>query len=288
MSLRRRRLRQPRLRHSALLIAAVVWATGAWAQTNTPTNTYTPTKTFTPTRTSTPTATHTATKTITRTPTVTPTPPPTFTLTPSPVQTYHTATPEGNTPTATPTVTPTRTFTGTPLADSRIKIQMIEWPTPRTQGTPGVACALVLRADNLLPMCLSDGWGGTTASPSGWQRTALWVEEVVSTVAGQAYVDTTFTLPADSNVEKCVGETVSPVDGGYWVGVAGIPDLYGRPSGLANSTTVTTNTRGVGVMYNPVTSSRRITSAHPSGLFQDNDGKVRVACLYWTYTDTTP
>src|SRR5690606_20505588 len=90
------------------------------------------------------------------TPTVTPTPPPTFTLTPSPVQTYHTATPEGNTPTATPTVTPTRTFTATPLADSRIKIQMIEWPTPGAQGTPGVACALVLRADNLLPMCLSD------------------------------------------------------------------------------------------------------------------------------------
>lgn len=119
------------------------------------------------------------------------------------------------------------------------------------------------------------GSGGTGGTAASWTET-------VTTSAGNPYVETINTIPAGATVQRCIATTTTDIAGGYGFGVEGAPNIYGKLAGTSGETSATGN-YFVAPHMNVVTSPRRITSRHASGLFQSTPGQAEVTCFYVVY-----
>lgn len=119
--------------------------------------------------------------------------------------------------------------------------------------------------------------GGNLAASGATLKPAVCLNEVVSTAAA-ASVATTATLPAPTIVNNCFVRTNVAVDGGYSVGLAGAPAMFGSATGALGSTNAADTTLPAPVR---VVSSQtlRLTSTHASGAFQNTTGRVRAVCF---------
>lgn len=132
-----------------------------------------------------------------------------------------------------------------------------------------------------LPTPGSGSGGGDITTPFGATRTAGYLEQEVTTVAGQASVTTTDTIPAGARVERCVATTTATVTGGYDLGVPGATDRYGADiSGTVGATSEADTSVG---HDHPVYADTAIVVTAAAGTFATSTGRVRIFCPYQVY-----
>ena len=127
------------------------------------------------------------------------------------------------------------------------------------------------------------GGGDITLTHGARVLSGSWEEEV-TTVAGEATIETTNVLPASAIVDRCTGRTTSDISGGYTLGVNGDATAYGTLAGVAGETTDEEqyiSAPSINTLDQPV-----IIFSTP-GSFADNTGRVRIACFYRVITAST-
>ena len=83
-------------------------------------------------------------------------------------------------------------------------------------------------------------------------------------------------IPAGAILDTCLTQTTVAVTGGYTVGFAGAPDVFGKASGSVASTNSSSALPDPARLVGAET--LRITSTHASGNFQNTTGRVRALC----------
>lgn len=146
--------------------------------------------------------------------------------------------------------------------------------------------------------CKVDGWyqiapdgtvkqlgsgGGVVTSAHNAERKPDHYEEEVTTVSGQAYVDTTIAAPAGSYVERVLVRCTAATSGGVHVGTEGNEERYGASVGgnvgdtnLNDALTPAPSPVGATAM------TVRLTSA--GGTFATSTGKYRVTIFFVRFT----
>lgn len=125
---------------------------------------------------------------------------------------------------------------------------------------------------------LGGGGSGSLESSGATSTRAVCLDEELAVTSGQSTATTTDTITAGSIVVKCVSRTNVAVSGGYFVGVANVPDAWGAAAGSLGDT----NNLDV-TMPGPTAVSTATavvaTSTHSSGQFQSSTGRIRVVCF---------
>lgn len=142
-------------------------------------------------------------------------------------------------------------------------------------------CTLAYTIKNRHLFCAtptSTGGGGDITTDNNATKESKKLEELLTTVTGQTFVETSGTIPANANVTSCNIFTVTDISGGYLYGVEGAPDVYAEMSGVAGE-----NSDGdlhkTGDQRQFVEDGVRIT-APGGGTFVDPPGSARATCFY--------